>query len=231
MIVWPRLIKTATVLPKITVLTRDMIFYFRVTRLLLEWARNFPKTLKTLQEEIPVRGIPIQTRSGKYATRAINFLKNNKQEIPGDRPLSADEKKQRDTLKKMGLPTWISRALALHPPSAKDWKNAQKYARSNFIQKNTKKNREKNPLDNLLITNKAVTQERKKRPKEKAFDPFAKLLGKNKKNAPKNRNRIINFVQEAEKNVGIQGKNLSLFAIISNRYKVSALERVGHTGL
>ena len=163
----------------------------------------------------------------KHAASALSVFQDLVKKIPKDRPLSREERRDVGILKSFGLPKSAVRALALYRPSKAEENAAQKFLSSRVqnarIPTENVKNRSRTIRgrkggQNLRNSN------RKKR-QEDFSNPFAKLL--KKKSSPSHSSKILSYAEKSRNTADVHTQdNLSLFEIISRRYKVSIEERI-----
>ena len=167
--------------------------------------------------------------ANKHAAAAIEFLGAQIPEVPDDRPLSQWERGQSQLLKDMGIPAKMARGLALHKPSRTDVERAKKYT-SSLASAPVQKSASIGRISEGVVDDYKGGSPRRKRRKRKGdgqANPFAKFLGK-KKGGASHTGRVLSFAEEATQKAGIHQKpEISLFALVSRRYRTVAQRMVG----
>ena len=171
----------------------------------------------------PAAGSAGATGPGRRAADAARFFTDHVAEVPGDRPLTAAERKEMAAVESMGLPSLVARALALHRPSPEERKAARDHA-SRSARGAARGGGAREALAAAYGRSPAGRRARRKKTKDK-FDPLAKLMGRKAKAPPSG--RVLDFARRAERVSGVRPREgASLFAILSHRYQVSGLGRI-----
>ncbi len=190
-----------------------------------ETGPTFVGSLRELSKGRFNENLPAAAEIGKkHAARTLDVFQGRVKNIPKDRPLSVEEQRNAENLQTFGLPKFTSRALALYRPS-----NAEKNTARKFLSSVTEKYRV--PTKKLENHNRTIkkgpmpkSSNRKKR-RESFSNPFSNLL--KKKSSPDHSGKILSYAEKSQNTASVHSrKDISLFAIISRRYKISALNRI-----
>ena len=174
--------------------------------------------------------------NGDLSNNAIKKIKNALQrvadkEMPNNRPLNSDEKKQALYLHGLGIPKSMAAALAKTPSP-----NSRMLARvrtnfvpsdNNYNWKSNRKSKSKvqgfNNASNFSIGNNSNSGGRRNSNR----DFQALIKGKGKTGSSGNGGKVLNFAEKARAQASISTrKDVSIFQIISRRYQISSEERL-----